>query len=157
MIKVLFVCTGNICRSPMAEFLFKNMVAEKGLSDQFFIASAATSNEEYGNPVHHGTRRILSRLGISTDGKTAVQMKYSDYDSYDYILGMDDYNIRGIQRIIRNNDPEHKVHKLLEYAGLHRDIDDPWYTGDFETAYNDINMGCEAFLKQLFAKDAFSE
>ncbi len=168
MIKILFICTGNICRSPMAEFLLKDMVSKKGLADRFFIVSAATSNEEYGNPVHHGTREILTRLGISCDGKTAKQMKASDYELYDYIIGMDDYNIRCIQRILQykdrslkrhkidhetlSYDPEHKVHKLLEYTGSNRDIDDPWYTGDFETAYRDIRAGCEAFLNFILQR-----
>jgi len=148
MIKILFICHGNICRSPMAEFLLKDMVKKQGLSDQFYIASAATSTEEIGNPVHHGTRRKLSEFGISTKGKYAIQMTKKDYDQYDYLIGMDDWNIRNIMRIIKR-DPEHKVYKLLEFANSSRDIADPWYTGNFDITYDDIVEGCEAFLAYL--------
>lgn len=148
MIKVLFVCHGNICRSPMAEFVLKDMVKKRGMEDGFYIASAATSTEEIGNPVHHGTRRKLAEVGISVAGKTAVQMTKSDYDKYDYIIGMDTWNMRNINRIIKS-DPEGKVYKLLTFAGRGDDVADPWYTGDFETTYRDVVEGCEAFLKEI--------
>lgn len=148
MIKVLFVCHGNICRSPMAEFILKDMVKKKGLSDNFYIASAATSSEEIGNPVHYGTRNKLSTYGISTAGKTATRMKKQDYKAYDYLIGMDDWNIRNMQRIT-GGDPEHKIYKLLEFAGSMRDIADPWYTGNFDVTYDDIVEGCTAFLEMI--------
>lgn len=148
MIKILFVCLGNICRSPMAEFVFKDMVRKRGLEDQFYIASAATSTEEIGNPVHPGTRRKLREAGISCDGKYAVQMKKSDYDRYDYLIGMDEWNRRSIMRIIKK-DPESKVFLLLDFAKSPRDIADPWYTGNFEVTYADIVEGCQAFLDYL--------
>ncbi|MDO4272682.1 MAG: low molecular weight protein-tyrosine-phosphatase [Eubacteriales bacterium] len=151
MIKVLFICHGNICRSPMAEFVFKDMVQKKGLADQFYIASAATSTEEIGNPVHPGTRRKLHELGISCAGKQAVQLKKDDYNNYDYILGMDQWNLRNMIRILRK-DPENKVKLLLDYSRSPRDIADPWYTGDFEVTYRDILEGCEAFLNHLRAQ-----
>lgn len=132
----------------MAEFLLKDMVKKRGWSDQFFIASAATSTEEIGNGVHRGTRRKLSEYGISTKGKYAIQMKKKDYERYDYLIGMDDWNIRNIMRIIRR-DPEHKVYKLLEFANSSRDIADPWYTGNFDITYDDIVEGCEAFLSYI--------
>ena len=148
MISVLFVCHGNICRSPMAEFVLKDMVKKRGLENEFYIASAATSTEEIGNGVHHGTRRKLAEVGISVAGKTAVQMTRSDYDKYDYIIGMDTWNMRNINRIIKS-DPQGKVYKLLTFAGRGDDVADPWYTGDFETTYKDVVEGCEAFLKEI--------
>lgn len=146
MIKILFICHGNICRSPLAEFVMKDIAAKAGLADSFIIASAATSTEEIGNPVHRGTREKLRQHGISAAGKTAVQMKRSDYDKYDYLIGMDDWNIRNILRIT-GGDPEGKVHKLLEFAGRDGDIADPWYTGNFDETYEDVKAGCDGLWK----------
>ncbi len=153
MIKVLFVCLGNICRSPMAEFVFRDMVQKRGLADQFHIASAATSSEELGNPVHYGTTNKLKTLGISTKGKYAVQLKKKDYQEYDYILGMEYRNIRNIDRIV-GSDPKRKVHMLLDFSGNPRDIADPWYTGNFDRTYDDILEGCEGFLNYLISTGA---
>ena len=125
----------------MAEFILKDMVAKLGLSDQFIIASAATSTEEIGNPVHRGTKYKLLEHGISCAGKTAVQMKKEDYDKYDYLLAMDTNNLRNIERIIGHRGE--KIHLLLEYAGEYASIADPWYTGDFEATYQDVVRGCE--------------
>ncbi|WP_101877143.1 low molecular weight protein-tyrosine-phosphatase [Lachnoclostridium edouardi] len=148
MIKILFICHGNICRSPMAEFVFRHMVKERGMGDKFHIASCATSTEEIGNPVHRGTREKLRQYGISTEGKYAVQLRKKDYDDYDYLLGMDTWNIRNILRIVKS-DPENKVHRLLDFSKEPRDIADPWYTGNFDVTYNDIVEGCQAFLDYL--------
>ena len=148
MIRVLFVCHGNICRSPMAEFVLKDITQKENLSNSFYIASAATSTEEIGNPVHHGTRNKLREVGISTAGKYAVQMKKSDYAKYDYLIGMDAWNIRNMNRIA-GHDPEQKICRLLDFSEHPRDIADPWYTGDFETTYSDIVEGCRAFLETL--------
>ena len=151
MINVLFICLGNICRSPMAEFVFKDMVKSKGLSDKFHIESAATSTWEIGNPVHHGTRDKLAPLGISVAGKTARKMTKKDYDKFDYILGMEKSNIHDIMSII-GSDPDHKVHRLLDYSSNPRDIADPWYTGNFDVTYDDICEGCNAFLNYLLTQ-----
>lgn len=148
MIKVLFVCHGNICRSPMAEFLLKAMVEKKGMSEQFFIRSAATSTEEIGNPVHSGTQRVLRNLGISCEGKYAVQLRKYDYNSYDYIIGMETVNVKNILKIT-DGDPRGKVYRLLDFSSNPRDIDDPWYTGRFNDTYESIYEGCVAFLKHL--------
>ena len=148
MIKILFICLGNICRSPMAEFIFKDMVEKEGLSNQFQIASAATSSEELGNPVHRGTREKLKACGISTAGKYAVQMKRQDYEDYDYLLGMEERNLSNMRRIA-GGDPEGKMHRLLDFSSNPRDIADPWYTGNFDLTYDDIVEGCEAFLAFL--------
>lgn len=148
MINILFVCHGNICRSPMAEFVLKDMVKKRGLEDDFCIASAATSTEEIGNPVHYGTRTKLAEVGISVAGKTAVQITKSDYDKYDYIIGMDTWNIKNINRIIKS-DPQGKVRKLLTFAGRSDDVADPWYTGDFEATYRDVTKGCKALLEEI--------
>ncbi len=148
MVKILFVCHGNICRSPMAEFIMKDLVQKAGVSEQFEIASAATSTEEIGNPVHRGTRDKLRRVGISTDGKTAVQLKKSDYLKYDYLIGMDTWNIRNMQRML-GGDPEGKIYKLLTFANSERDVADPWYTGDFEATYQDVMAGCKGLMRHL--------
>ena len=148
MIKILFVCHGNICRSPMSEFILKDMVTKRGISDRFQIASAATSREEIGNPVYPPARRKLLEHGIDPSGKTARQMTWRDYEEYDYILAAEQYNIRNILRIT-GGDPDHKIHRLLDFSNRPRDIDDPWYTGDFDAAWNDIVEGCEAFLDWL--------
>lgn len=148
MIRVLFVCHGNICRSPMAELLFQDMVKKKKQEDKFYIASAATSDEEIGNPVHRGTKRILDSLGIDSHAKRAVRLVKSDYEKYDFILAMDYENIRNIRSIL-GEDYRHKVHLLLEYAGLDRGIKDPWYTGDFEETYQDITEGLSCFYQFL--------
>ena len=140
MIKILFVCHGNICRSPMAEFVMKDLVKKAGLSDEFYVASAATSTEEIGNGVHYGTRKKLAEFGISVDGKYAVQLKKSDYAKYDYIIGM--------KRMLPN-DTENKIHLLLDWSDNPRDIADPWYTGDFDVTYNDVLEGCTALLKEI--------
>lgn len=148
MIRILMVCHGNICRSPMAEFVFRHMVKERGMGDKFHIASCATSTEEIGNPVHWGTREKLRQYGISTEGKYAVQLRKKDYDDYDYLLGMDTWNIRNILRIVKS-DQENKVYRLLDFSKEPRDIADPWYTGNFDVTYNDIVEGCQAFLNYL--------
>ena len=148
MVKILFICHGNICRSPMAEFVMKDMVQKAGLEEEFFIASAATSTEEIGKPVHRGTRKKLRSVGISTAGKYAVQLKRSDYNCYDYLIGMDNWNIRNMLRIL-GGDPEKKVYKLLEFAESSREVADPWYTGDFDATYQDVIAGCSGLLKHL--------
>lgn len=151
MIKVLFICHGNICRSPMAEFILKKMLADRDLNDLFQVASAATSTEEIyrgvGNPVYPPARRELQKHGISCEGKRAVLLRREDYDAYDYLIAMDDENIRGIERITGHRGG--KIHKLMEYAGSSRDVDDPWYTGRFDVTYRDIETGCEGFLKAV--------
>lgn len=144
----MFVCHGNICRSTMAEFLMKDLVAKKGLSEKFYIQSAGTSDEEEGNPVHYGTRKILDRLGISYSGKRAVQLDVQDYNRYDYFIGMDSANRRNMKRLF-NGDPENKVSCLLDYTERPRDVADPWYTHDFEATYNDVVEGINALLKAL--------
>ena len=151
MTKVMFVCHGNICRSPMAEFVLKDMVKKQGMESDFHITSSATSTEEIGNPVHRGTRNILAKYNISVDGKYAVQMKKADYDEYDYIIAMDSYNFRNIMRIV-GYDPDGKVYKLLDFADG-GDIADPWYTGDFDTTYRDVVRGCKGFLKKMEQED----
>ena len=145
MVKVLFVCHGNICRSPMAEFLFKDYVAKKKTQDKFIIESCATSTEEIGNPVHYGTRRILNNLGIDCSKKRARQIRQKDFDDFDYIIAMDLNNLRWL----RGYKGYEKVKLLLEYAGLNRSIADPWYTGDFNETYDDIMKGLKAFYKYL--------
>lgn len=151
MYKILFVCHGNICRSPMAEFVMKDIVKKAGRSDEFYIASCATSTEEIGNPVHHGTRRKLAEVGISCDGKRAVQLTKSDYNKYDYIIAMDEMNIRNIMRIIKS-DPEGKVSLLLLHAGMSGSIADPWYTGNFDDTYRDVLLGCKALFNEIVSK-----
>lgn len=156
MIKVLFICHGNICRSPMAEFIMKDLVTRRHIADHFQIESAATSSEEIiggqGNPVYPPARQELARHGISCEGKYARQLTKADYDAYDYLVGMEDVNIRNMKRIL-GEDPEHKIYKLLDFTDRPgRNISDPWYTGDFATTYRDILEGCEAFLLYLDAQ-----
>jgi protein-tyrosine phosphatase len=148
MIKILFVCHGNICRSPMAEFVMKKLVSEAGLSDKFEIESAATSTEEIGNPVYPPAKRKLAEHGIGCAGKTARQMNKGDYKKFDLLIGMDSANIRNMTRIC-GGDPEDKIKLLLKYAGLNRDVADPWYTGDFDATWNDVTKGCKALLETL--------
>ena len=148
MIKILFVCYGNICRSPMAEFVMKDMIEKRGLSESFEISSAATSTEELGNPVYPPVRRLLSEKGLSCAGKTARQMTTSDYDHYDYIIAMDGYNLRNMERFV-GSDPDKKVSLLLDHTTRPGDIADPWYSGDFETTWADVTEGCEGLLNEL--------
>ena len=148
MIKILFICHGNICRSPMCHYFFQNLVNEKGLSDLFFIDSAATSTEEIGNPVHRGTREKLRRAGISCEGHHAKQMRKADYGAFDYLIGMDSWNIRNM-KAIAGGDPDGKIFKLLDFAGSGRDVADPWYTGDFDATWRDVNQGCTALLDHI--------
>lgn len=152
MIRVLFVCHGNICRSPMAEFLLKDMVEKRGIADQFYIQSAATSTEEIwngvGNPVHPGTRKILDGLGISCAGKRAVQLTKKDYNNYDYLICMDSWNLKNVARIC-GRDKDNKVYRLLDFTDDKRDVADPWYTGNFDKTYEDIMKGLEGFMAFL--------
>ena len=152
MIKVLFICHGNICRSTMAEMVFKDMVRKEHLEDFFVIDSMATSREELGNPVHPGTRRKLAQVGIPCSDHRATQITKKDYDRFDYLIVMDHNNIRNLMRII-GEDPERKVSMLLDYAGREgQSIADPWYTGDFSITYFDIDRGTDALLKYLLSK-----
>ena len=137
-----------VCRSPMAEFVMKDLVKKAGLEKEFFIASAATSTEEIGNPVYPPARRRLAQAGISCDGKHAVQLTKKDYEKYDYIIGMEQVNIRNIMRIV-GDDPQKKVYRLLDFTGQPGDIADPWYSGDFDTTYEQVLAGCEGLLKEL--------
>lgn len=151
-IKILFVCHGNICRSPMAEFVFRDMVNQAGLGSQFHIASAATSTEEIGNPVHHGTRNKLREHGISAEGKYAVQLKKKDYREYDYLIGMEQRNLFYMERIL-GRDSEGKIFRLLDFSDSPRDIADPWYTGDFDRTYADVCEGCQGLLRYILEKE----
>ena len=148
MIRILFVCHGNICRSPMAEFVMKDLVAKAGRTGEFEIASAATSAEEIGNPVYPPARRKLAEHGISCAGKTARQMTRRDYDSYDYLIAMDHHNLRNLRRFV-GEDPDGKVSLLLSHTGRPGDVADPWYTGDFEATWRDVLEGCQALLAEL--------
>lgn len=148
MKKILFVCHGNICRSPMAEFVMKDLVQKAGLADHFYIESAATSTEEIGNEVYPPAKRKLAEHGISCKGKTARQMTRSDYQRFDLLIGMDDWNIRNMTRIA-GGDPEGKIHKLLDYTARKGDVADPWYTGDFDATWRDVTEGCRELLKSL--------
>lgn len=150
--RIMFVCHGNICRSPMAEFIFMNMVYEKRLGCRFSAESRATSTEEIygdiGNPVYPPAKAELKKHGISCEGKYAAQLKREDYDSYDLFIGMDSANIRNMHRIL-GGDPNGKIHKLLSFTGSDRDVADPWYSGRFDVAYKDIYDGCKALLDSL--------
>ena len=145
---ICFVCHGNICRSPMAEFVFKEMLRQRGIDDRYLIESRATSTEEIGNPPHYGTVMKLAQFGIIPANKYAEQLKRSDYGKYDLIIGMDDANVRNIIRIT-GGDAQNKVRKLLSFAGSERSISDPWYTGDFDTTYSDIKEGCDGLMNYL--------
>ena len=148
MKKIMFICHGNICRSPMAEFVMKDLVKKAGLENEFVIASSAVSAEELGNHVYPPAKKVLEEHGISVGDKHAELLTRRDYDLYDLLIAMDTSNLRNIDRIIRS-DPEGKVHLLMSYAGKSASVADPWYTGDFETAYNDIREGCEGLLRSL--------
>ncbi len=148
MTKILFVCHGNICRSPMAEFVMKDLVKKAGLEDQFQIASAATSTEEIGNPVYPPARRKLAEHGISCAGKTARQLTKADYALYDLLIGMDRANIRNMARIC-SGDPDGKIKRLLDFADRPGDVADPWYTGDFDATWRNVLEGCQRMLARL--------
>ena len=151
MKKILFVCHGNICRSPMAECVLKNMVAQSGRSSEFYIDSAATSREEIGNPIYPPAVRKLKEEGIPLSGHRAVQMTREDYDKYDLLLAADSANLRNMRRIA-GGDPQGKIRRLLDYTSHPRDIADPWYTGNFDVTYDDIVEGCQALLDWLDQK-----
>jgi len=152
MTRIMFVCHGNICRSPMAEFIFKKLAKELGFSEVFTVASSATSTEEIwgdiGNPVYPPAKAELARHGISCDGKRAVQLKRDDYNKYDLFIGMDSANIRNMHRIL-GGDPDGKIRKLMDYTARGGDVADPWYSDRFDIAYRDIYEGCEGLLKEL--------
>lgn len=148
MQKILFVCHGNICRSPMAEFVMKKLVSDAGLDNEFFIESAATSTEEIGNDMHHGTKSVLQKHDIPFKRRTARQITSSDYDRFDHIIIMDRYNRSNLSRIIRS-DPDGKINMLLDFTERGGDIADPWYTGNFDETYSDVLEGCTALLEKL--------
>ena len=155
MIKIMFVCHGNICRSPMAEFIFKDLIKKENLENEFFVSSSATSTEEIymgiGNPVYPPAKAELLKHGITAEGKRAVQLKKTDYNKYDYFVGMDSANIRNMH-IILGGDKENKISKLLDHTDKKGDVSDPWYTDRFDIAYNDILRGCQALLTELKSK-----
>ena len=144
----MFVCHGNICRSPMAEIIFRDMVRRLGREAEFIIASRATSTEELGNPVYPPARAELARHGLSSEGKFAIQLKASDYDDFDLFIGMDSANIRNMYRIF-GEDPDGKIRKLMDFTDRGGDVADPWYTDRFDIAYRDIEEGCRCLLEQL--------
>ena len=154
MITILFVCLGNICRSPMAEFVMKDLLKKQGLSDRVQVASAATSTWEIGNPVHHGTKSILAEHGISCKGKTARLLTRADYTAYDYIIGMDQSNMSDMLEIM-GGDPNQKLSLMLDWCGEHRDVADPWYTHNFEATWQDVLRGCSALLEHIAAQNGW--
>ena len=152
MTRILFVCHGNICRSPMAEFVMKDLVKKAGLESEFLIESAATSTEEIGNPVYPPARRKLAEHGVGCDGKTARQLRNEDYDQYDLLIGMDRANLRNMHRIC-GGDFDGKTHLLMEFTDRPGDVADPWYTDDFESTWQDVLEGCRRLLKWLESED----
>lgn len=148
MTKLLFICHGNICRSPMAEFIMKNLVRKAALSERFEISSAATSTEEIGNPVYPPARRKLAEHGIDCSGKQARQLTSADYDRYDLLIGMDQENLRNMRHICGGDDGE-KMHLLMEYTNRPGDVADPWYTRDFDATWRDVEAGCKGLLTSL--------
>ena len=153
MIRILFLCHGNICRSPMAEFVMKNLVKKAGLEQRFQIESAATSTEEIDNPVYPPARRKLSEHGIDCSGKRAHQLLKSDYEKYDLLIGMDHANLRNMQRIC-GGDPDGKMHLLMDFTNRPGEVADPWYTGDFDTTWRDVEEGCQGLLQKIIHKQA---
>lgn len=151
MTRILFVCLGNICRSPMAEFVMKDLVRQEGLAWKYEIASAATSSEELGNPVYPPARRKLAEHGLSCAGKTARRLTKADYGEYDLLIGMDRMNLRNMRRLY-GGDPEGKIHLLMDYTDRPGEVADPWYTGDFEETWQDVCEGCRGLLKLLERK-----
>lgn len=148
MIRILFVCHGNICRSPIAEFVMKDLVRKAGRAAEFSIASAATSTEELGNPVYPPARRMMAAHGIDCTGKTARQLRKADYAQYDYLIGMDQANFRNMQRMC-GGDPDGKIHLLLDFTDRPGQVADPWYTGDFQATWEDVLEGCEGLLRHI--------
>ena len=148
LIRILFVCHGNICRSPMAEYVMKDLVEKAGLTSEFVIDSAATSTEEIGNTPHRGTRRVLAENGIACGEHRARRIKRSDAEAFDLIIGMDSANIRNMRNAL-GTAAQGKIYKLMEFAGSTDDVADPWYTGDFEATWRDVNDGCRALLREL--------
>lgn len=148
MIKILFICHGNICRSTMSQFVFQDLVNKRGLKDKFYIDSAATSREEIGNRPHYGTVSKLRQVGVPVLEHYAVQMTRQDYEDYDFLIGMERFNLRNMKRIT-GGDPDGKMHLLLDFSEHPRDISDPWYTGNFDETYRDVKEGCEALLAYL--------
>ena len=156
MTKILFVCHGNICRSPMAEFVMKDLVKKAGLESEFLIESAATSTEEIGNPVYPPARRKLAEHGVDCAGKTARQLKNEDYDQYDLLIGMDRANLRNMHRIC-GGDFDGKTHLLMEFTDRPGDVADPWYTEDFESTWRDVLEGCIGLLEWLIQQQKIGE
>lgn len=148
MIKILFVCHGNICRSPMAEFVMKDLVRKAGREEQFIIASKAARRDELGNDTHYGTKAKLRQMGVPFEKRKATLLSKSDYDAYDYLIAMDRENISDMLRLF-GGDPDKKIHMLLEFAGLKREVADPWYTGNFDETYEDVLLGCKGLMRML--------
>ena len=148
MIKLLFVCHGNICRSPMAEFVMKDMVRKAGREEQFIIASKAARRDELGNDTHYGTKAKLRQMGVPFEKRKATLLSKSDYDAYDYLIAMDRENVSDMLRLF-GGDPDKKIHMLLEFAGLKREVADPWYTGNFDETYEDVLIGCKGLMRML--------
>ena len=151
MIKIMFACHGNICRSTMAEFVMKDIVKNNGMENDFLICSSATSTEEIGSDTHWGTKKILDEMGVPYTKRQAVQLKKSDYENYDFIIGMDSANMRNINRII-GYDKDNKTHKLLSFAHIDRDVADPWYTRDFDATWDDVTEGCQGLFEYIMGK-----
>ena len=148
---ILFVCHGNICRSPMAEFVMKDLVRKAGLEDRFLIASKAARRDELGNDTHYGTKAKLRQMGVPFAKRRATLLDRSDYDAYDYLIGMDEENMRDMLRLF-GGDPNGKIYKLLRFADEDRDVADPWYTGNFDETYEDVLKGCTALLRMIGEK-----
>ena len=148
MIKILFVCHGNICRSPMAEFVMKDLVRKAGREEQFIIASKAARRDELGNDTHYGTKAKLRQMGVPFEKRKATLLSKSDYDAYDYLIAMDRENVSDMLRLF-GGDPDKKIHMLLEFAGLKREVADPWYTGNFDETYEDVLLGCQGLMRML--------